>query len=163
MEPSPLSGVELKLGRARTHLEALEDAYSTFCDRDPWTISMQYEDREYSVTSRDESGEERLEMRTDEYAVFRVHIQEQPPSAWSVIIGDCLQNARAALEHLAWQLASPEYGGSGPNNYISFPIYSKRRKYKNMVAGRYSNVQAMAEPAQEMIEGLQPYQRGTDA
>jgi len=163
MEAYPLSGVELKLERARAHLETLEDAYSAFCDRDPLTISMRYEDREYPVLIRDDSGEERQERRTHEYAVFRLHIKEHPPPAWSVIIGDCLQNARAALEHLAWRLAYTEQGGMGPNAYTSFPIYAKRREYRKMEEGPRSKVQQMAEPVREAIKCVQPYQREADA
>ena len=142
----PLRGVRLKLARARSHLEALKDAYDAFCDREPFTVSMRYEDREHT-----------------EQAVFHWHVQERPPTAWSVIIGDCLQNARAALEHLAWELSCPEYGGSEPNTDTAFPIYRRRRDYMRMKDGPRSKVRAMAEPAQKVIEGLQPYRLEAEA
>jgi hypothetical protein len=156
MEEFPLRGVRLKLARARDHLETLKSAYGAFCERDPMTISMRYEDREYPMLIRDDAGEERQETRTHEYAVFRLHIQEHPPSAWSVIIGDCLQNARAAIEHLAWQLAYPEYGGSGPTRRTNFPIVDQRPHF-------WRTIEGVGTAANGVIESLQPYQRGADA
>lgn len=156
MEEYPLRGVRLKLARARNHLDALKDSYAAFCDRDPFTVSMRYEDREQTVQIREDSGEERTETRVQEEAVFRWHVQERPPTAWSVIIGDCLQNARAALEHLAWQLAYPEYGGSGPTRGTSFPILDQRPRSWRLVEG-------VGNAANEVFECLQPYQRGADA
>lgn len=163
IEEYPLRGVRLKLARARNHLETLKDEYVAFCERNPLTISVQYEDREYPVLIREHSGEERTETRTQEFAVFRLHIHEHPPLVWSVIIGDCLQNTRAALEHLTWRLAYPEHGGEGPNAGTSFPIYTKRREYRKMKEGLRSKVQQMAGPVQEVIESVQPYQRGRKA
>ena len=163
MEEYFFEGVRLKLARARNHLETLRDAYKFFCDQNPYTVSLQYEDRQQPVRIQEDSGEERTETRTQEFAVFRFHVRENPPLIWSVIIGDCLQNARSALEHLAWQLAYPEYGGKGPNIWTSFPIYAKRREYRKMKEGQRSKVQQMAEPVQEVIESVQPYRLGNDA
>jgi hypothetical protein len=133
------------------------DEYEAFCDRAPFEVSMEREEKESPVTITEDSGEQRVETRKQEFAVFRFHIREEPPHAWSTIIGDCVQNARSALEHLAWQLAQPEHGGSGPNVYTGFPIYRKRRTYRKTKESERSAVARMGADAETEIEKLQPY------
>jgi hypothetical protein len=152
-EIDPLEGASLKLMRARDHLATLKDEYSAFCARDPVRVTMQYENREYPQTT------------IDEYAVFRAHIDENPPSHWSVIVGDVLQNARAALEHLAWQLARKEHGGRGPKECeTGFPMLTKDPDSDNGAKRTWQrSVGRIGERAQEEIKKLQPYQRGYEA
>jgi hypothetical protein len=152
----PLRGFSPKIARARTHLQALKDAYGAFCDREPLTVSVQYEDREYPTTITEESGKQRVVNTTHEYAVFRLQVNENPPLNWSLIIGDCLQNTRAALEHIAWCLAYPQYGGSGPTRGTSFPMLDRQPH-------RWRPIEGIGDAANEVIALLQPYQRGADA
>src|SRR2546430_16620796 len=41
---------------------------------------------------------------------WRAAIRQKPPADWSPIIGDCLNNLRSSLDHMAWPLAD----GRGP-------------------------------------------------
>lgn len=72
---------------------------------------------------------------------------------WSCIIGDCLHNMRAALDHLAWQLVIAS--GRTPTPTTSFPI-------RNASGGAdilpYITASIRAE-----VEAVQPYHAGKQA
>lgn len=162
-EEHPLAGVRLKLERARHHVETLKEQYRVFCDREPITSSIQRVDEEVTVQVFEDSGERREETRTQEFAVFRFHVKDKPPFAWSSIIGDCLQNARFALEHLAWKLADPRQGGSGPIPFqTGFPILCEYPGSDEAKQAWSRMVGQIGKRAQEEIEALQPYQHWPD-
>ena len=80
---------------------------------------------------------------------FTLRISEPPPiDEWSLILGDCVHNMRAALDQLAWQLDSAPVTGPGGT---AFPIYTKKPKSWPM-----PTVARMPAAAQAIIEGLQP-------
>src|SRR4051812_7680913 len=85
-EGHPLEGVRLKLVRADEHLETLDNQITSFLEREPYSVSYE----------RKPDGSEHI---------YRAHVVEDPPLALGVLIGDCLQNMRSALDHLVWQLA----------------------------------------------------------
>ncbi|MGB6482818.1 MAG: hypothetical protein WBE86_04955 [Candidatus Acidiferrales bacterium] len=72
--------------------------------------------------------------------------------------GDFIYNLRAALDHLAWQLAL--LSGGWPSIEVSFPICEKdnadaRRFIKRSTVG-------IPDPAVAVIESFQPYHAGND-
>ncbi len=80
-----LVGCQLKMVRANEHAKALNDAIDEFTGREPYEIVHDFES---------ESG----------HHIARFEVRQWPPLWWSPILGDIVQNTRAALDHLAWQL-----------------------------------------------------------
>jgi len=137
--PSPYSLVRAKLTRAGEHLDALEAAIGEFLDSQPFR------------------GRAGVDTETEE-SVIRIQIAREPPVVeWGVAIGDVLHNLRSCLDHLAWHLG----GNPPPNeNTSEFPIFLDRARYRNEGARK---VVGAPPEAQEIIEDVQPFQRGDEA
>jgi hypothetical protein len=134
----PTESFAAKLSRADEHFVTLNRELEAFLKRDPYHIV------------RDAQRE-----RTE----YRVQVREEFPPHVSVIAGDVLQNARSALDHLAWRLA-----GDDPPRDTSFPIYSKRDEYfakdrrgKPASSSGVFKIAALPDAAQTVIESMQPY------
>lgn len=56
------------------------------------------------------------------------------PSDIACIIGDCIQNLRSALDHLANQLLLVQIGAISTNENLNFPIAGSRQKYESVIA-----------------------------
>lgn len=70
----------------------------------------------------------------------------QPDAEWSVVIGDCIQNLRAALDHVAWSLTPVDIRTSFPKR-PQFPIFD--------------DYQAYIERGQSRIRDIDPKAKGT--
>lgn len=101
---SRLAGIEAKIGRAQMHLEEFERLSQRYVDSHPYSIR----DEEYL---NDKGFMERS---------FTIDSVEVVPPDLSLIMGDCVQNLRAALDHLAWQLVLAT--GNTPTDNTKFPI-----------------------------------------
>lgn len=88
-----LESPEGKLRRAKEHLQALDAQIAIATSMDSYRISFEHQ------------------PERSEY-VFYVHDLTPADVAWSYIVGDCVQNLRAALDHLAFQLAVLGVGAS---------------------------------------------------
>lgn len=131
-----LDGVQAKLERAASHLEALQDEIRAFFARDPYMVRSD------------------LDCEAGKYRLY-FEIREQPPLMWSVILGDLVHNLRSALDHLAWQLVI--FSGNKPGRGTQFPIFTSEpttekacARWKGMVAG-------MSDPILDTIRHVQPY------
>jgi hypothetical protein len=82
-----------KLRQAKTHVERFRDELRNF-DRPP----------SHTITVEDDSN-------TSSY-VFRIFGLKEPRPSWGYVIGDCLNNLRAALDHMVFQLSILGKGGS---------------------------------------------------
>lgn len=140
----PLAGMQVKLERAREQLEELNKEMESFFERGAFAV---YEQRK-------QSGRE---------VVFRVRVRENPPLAWSAIIGDCLQNMRSSLDYLAWELATLNTSGTPPET-TGFPIYirpdeyhSVRKDGKPQSWSGLRKTERMAGDVQAVVEDLQPF------
>ena len=80
--PRDLPGVHLKLDRAGRHIETLRTEVDAFKRRDP---------APWDFTSEQRAGS----GNTVEHLLYAV-IREPPPPEWVLIIGDAIQNMRAA-------------------------------------------------------------------
>jgi hypothetical protein len=85
--------------------------------------------------------------------VFRFELTASPPMRERLIIADVLYHLRAALDHLAWRLA--RLTTETPNRYLTFPI----RRDRNTQAV-FETLRELPTEAQQIIEGMQPYNRG---
>ena len=139
-----LEGVKLKIDRATEHLEELNKEVENYLDGRPYEV----------VGKPREEGNPLL--------VCKVH--RQPPLRLSVLLGDFLHNLRSSLDHLAWQLVLAN--GGTPGEATSFPIYARRRKYKEFKKKNDALsgvVGEISEDAARLVEKFQPYnnQAGT--
>lgn len=124
--------------RAQEHLDALEEEIASFIEREPYVVSYE----------RKPDGSEHI---------FRAHIRDPAPLTFGILVGECLQNMRSALDHLVWQLAILS-GKKTPNGQTAFPVCdtidffrSKRQRVK---------VADLAKEYRAAIEALQPFQVG---
>lgn len=134
----PLSGVRSKMVRAHEHLDELDGRIADFMDREPYSVSYE----------RKPDGSDHA---------WHVHIREHPPLAFGIIAGDCLQNARAALDHLVWQLAILA-GKQKPNRQTSFPVCDTENAWRSK--GTRNKVTSLAAEHRTAVERLQPFQIG---
>ncbi len=153
--PNQLEGIRLKLTRAHEHLTVLQNEVQAFRDREPYRVSC----------NREANGTE---------LVYTVHVVENPPAVWSLVIGDCLQNMRSALDHLVWQLAirglAERNEDREPSPSTAFPIspnsavYFERNRRTGEPTGRSGLIRVADMPsgAQALIQSLQPYHSGDD-
>jgi len=139
----PPEGVRLKLARAHQHLEELRSEIDTFFESPPFRLALH----------TDESG---LNY------VLRGYLTHWLPEMVPLIIGDCLQNMRVALDHLIWALA--ESTGEEPPHHTSFPIYLNPDAFhERNTDGRPTarsglrRMEAIPDDAQGIVEKLQPY------
>ncbi len=82
---------------------------------------------------------------------------ELPAREWSVVVGDCVQNFRAALDHMAWQLSSARERTAYPTR-IEFPVFGEQTRYQGDAPRKVAGVPAAAAT---LIESLQPFRRNT--
>lgn len=145
MGTDPLAGCIGKVQRAGLHLEALHAQISPFLESEP---------KPYRFMSK-------VDVESACYRLI-VIVERQPPMEWSLIAGDFLQNLRAALDHLVWQLVAAN--GAEPTFGNAFPIFDEppprerrdrqRRVWQRMLRGVHRD-------AIDYIESCQPY-RGED-
>ena len=138
--PESLASFRLKVARAKHHFGELQASMGAFFG-DPEAYSFIKE-------SHLESGV---------YA-FRLKLHRPiPAEQWSLMIGDCVHNARSALDHLFWALLCIQHPGAPPADHwnANFPIYKllgsflKKKKLTEELIGP---------EAAAIVERLQPYQ-----
>ena len=129
-----LDSARLKLARAGEHLSAFDN------EQGDWQEKTQFR----RFVSRDH-GTERS---------YFLEIVSRPPEHLSAVLGDCIQNLRASLDHLAWALVLANH--QAPGKGTSFPIYRDAPKG----AFRPDCVDGMDSDAIGILETLQPYYGG---
>ena len=89
--------------------------------------------------------------------IFRIHVQKEPPLVdWSLIIGDCLHNARTSLDHLFQGLMKKQNPGgvTGNISQANFPIFKDSATFngRRLKIERWVGALALA-----ILEDLQPF------
>lgn len=137
----PPEGVRLKLDRAYEHLVALDKEITAFFELKPYRVVLH-----------------QVDTKGLEYVLVG-YLAHWPPEMLSLIIGDCLQNMRTALEHLAWQLVL--VGGGSPDTRTAFPIFFDdpfAPDADKRLRDRFErSTKGMPPDAIARIKGLQPY------
>jgi hypothetical protein len=128
----PLFNVELKVSRARAHLDELEAELRKISYPEPYTITRQ----DYPKKFRH---------------VIRIQNKAIPPEI-AMLIGEFAYCLRSGLDQLAWLLARLHV--SCPHRKTSFPIRGDPK------SGFGDTVKDMLPDAVKLIESLQPYHRG---
>jgi hypothetical protein len=137
-----------KVLRAQRHAEEFKAAQGRYFADQPYRLSQQLHPE-------------------GPYKVFRGWVVKWPPEELSLILGDIMQDLRAALDHLAWALSVNV--PKSAESKIYFPVYECREAYERRTKGGRPDprsglfkVQYMSARAREIIETLQPYRRGDD-
>lgn len=128
-----------KLDRAKKHLKELEAEVQNFLLTKP-----------YVVATRRDPKSQRL--------VYYLSAVGVVPPQLAVISGDVIQNLRATLDHLAYQLVAG--AGIVPSTHTYFPIADDATKYASQ---KSSQTHGMPSGALQIIDALKPYRGGNDA
>jgi hypothetical protein len=147
-----LEGVDLKLNRAADRFGALAEATTEFLsDKNSCRLAVENHPESRGV-------------------LLRVEKVERPPPGLSLLIGECVQQYRSALDHLAFQLLLANTRGRLPAKLAKrseFPIFPsgprfrghRNRKGKPSSGSGWAKIEGIAPAAQAAIERLQPYHR----
>jgi hypothetical protein len=133
--------IRVKVERAKKHISDLEVGIQAFRDSQPYTIEI------------------KPNPKTGENVHYISSIREIP-SVIAVTTGDILYNLRAALDHLAYQLAWVK--GTRDKGILGrtyFPIFDSAKKYKT---GKSGKVEGLSQAAIDAIDATEPYKGGND-
>ena len=125
-----------KIDRAKEHDRALYKEIRGFLDTQPYSVVKEYDDKQFKYLLKLKIGE------------------PIPQTRLALIIGDCVHNARTALDYIAWRLT----GSSLADRSTIFPIYKSRPGFDAMVSRRHL-VTRMHPDALAAIRDVQPYTR----
>src|SRR5215211_1952958 len=120
---------ELKVARAKEHLEALDAEIRVFMND------------EFYVVAREDDADG---------CGYVQRVQSVKPTPWSVsaLVGDAVQNLRSALDHIVWEIRPPNMRApkrmlTGPLEFgveperfqakPSFPIFLREADYRSSV------------------------------
>lgn len=129
-------GIDAKLGRSRKLLGELHAEMTAFWGREP-----------FQLDARDDSGD----------LVYVVRIREEPPTDWSVLIGDAIHNARSALDYVAGALVI-ENGGT-PDGSTYFPISDHQAGYGDRLR---KGLRGASPESKNAVRTLSPWRDGDD-
>ncbi len=140
-----LASAYAKLARADTHLQELWSELKEFSSSNPYSIRSETNLKSTEKTIR---------------CAYYVDRFTEPPEYWSLLIGDAIQNMRAALDHSTWALIISQCSNTFAKRNarkIYFPIHTAQRGFdEDTVAS------AVRPEARAVLEELQPYSRQKD-
>jgi hypothetical protein len=130
-----------KLGRARQHLSELGPEILDTEANHPYRISVE------------------VDAQAGEY-IFHVDHVGQPPYTWGLMIGDCLHNARTALDYLMVRIVAL-ITGDRPRDIetVNFPVETDPAAFASKVGGLRKQNPVFSGYLTRMEE-LQPYNQG---
>jgi hypothetical protein len=128
----PVTSWQRKFARAQDHLYCLTTLVTTYLATQPYGTVEEIEDKDGGRV-----------------VTHRGVIREKPPTEWSEIVGDCLNNLRSSLDHLTWGLAGER------GDKTAFPLFSKPDSYGAVTARNH--LRHVRPDAHAFIELLQPY------
>jgi hypothetical protein len=134
--PYPLEGVWGKFGRADEHLHAFDEEANAFLQGGAYQARGQLNDE------------------ATEYVV-RTRINKQAPLQWALIVGDAIQNLRAALDHLLCQLVW--FNGREPTRGNEFPMFVREPITANDRRAWERDLKGVHPEHRTRIEWMQPY------
>jgi hypothetical protein len=123
-----LASARAKIDRAAVHLRWFAAAWQEVVDRDDYTF----------VHEVHASG---LNHR------YRAAAVPELGAGWALVLGDCVHNVRAALDHLVHELVRAD--GGTPGERTHFPVQH--------TAGRAFVWGGVSDEARELIEAVQPF------
>lgn len=134
-------GFTSKIGRAHEHLEALRVSIAAFTAADG---------EAYAVVKE-------ANHKTGKF-VFRIRVKKEAPVAqWALIIGDCLHNARTALDHMFFWMVLRQHGNllavKNPHK-LGFPLFKTEAGF---LSKKTQIQQWIGDDALAVVERLQPF------
>lgn len=128
VERNRLAGAQAKLRRARDHLDDLVRRFYEWA---------------YEEGGLDPPVAKRYEPEHGRFVYF-VTAGHRPPLELSLVAGDVVQNARAALDYLVWEMvdAAGTILTPGQASAVLFPICATRREFDQAVGRRMPGVGA---------------------
>jgi hypothetical protein len=125
-----------KIERAKEHDRALYKEIRGFLDTHPYSLVETY-DREHF-----------------KYLCKLKIVKPIPQVELALIIGDCVHNARTALDYIAWRLAGSHF----LDRNTLFPIYETQSEFEEMASRRKLDLRIHPD-ALTAIRAVQPYKR----
>jgi hypothetical protein len=107
----PLDSLVLKTERAKKHILELESEYEGFRRENPYSIEFKHDPQ---------TGDR----------IYHLAAVRPIPKAFSVIIGDVLNNLRACLDHAVYTMVQVGQPGAVSPRDIYFPICGSSAEYK---------------------------------
>lgn len=146
----PLAGVQAKIDRAFQHAQALREEIAAF------------NPHEFYDTIDKERRQPQKGMIT--HTGF-LHVKREPPIRFGIIAGDWAQNARAALDHLIYQVALLSARRRGDLKPVFFPIARTEAEYHapgpcDALSLRDRALAGIPEEHRALVDGEQPYLLG---
>src|SRR5271170_3790317 len=85
------------------------------------------------------------------------------PLYCAVLSGEIVHHLRSCFDHVVWHFSSAKYRLES-ENYIEFPVFRKEPSTKDELARYERKVKGISKSSiLSLIEGIQPYKRGSDA
>lgn len=135
---APLDSLVLKVERATKHILELESEYDEFRRQNPYNIGFKDDAQ---------TGDR----------ICHLEAVRPIPKAFSVVIGDVLNNLRAALDHAVYALVQVGQPGAVSPKDIYFPICGSSAEYK----ARFARVMpGLRTDAIKAIDTVAPYVGG---
>ena len=137
----PLSGAYAKIDRAVDHFDKIDVAIG----------EMFRAEKDSDITGH--------KIKSDSQELV-VSVAEQAPldPTLPLMVGDCVHNARSALDHVVYQLALLNNAPKDAAAKTSFPVCLTPKEFKNATKGKIAPFVSSAAFAE--IERLQPYKTG---
>jgi hypothetical protein len=138
---SALDGVRAKIARAEQHLKNVHlSIHSILATKEKEPTASHYYDPE------------RQEL------IVRMEKTTPLDPTLPLVVGDCIHNARSALDHLVFQLAILNGAAGSAARKTSFPVCLSPSDFRLIVARRVAPF--ISNTALDEIEKLQPYAHG---
>lgn len=131
---SPLIECRNKLDRAQEHFNLLNIEITEFLNDKANSYIQEYDREQHKYLFRAKLG------------------RRVPVTRWALMIGDCVHNARSALDYIAWRLA----GADLRDRNTQWPIFISPEGFRKRGAKRLFK---MRPGARAEIARLQPYNR----
>jgi len=141
MASADLSSARQLANRAQDQFDALKAKADAFLQQHPWGTEVVSDDKGWSLV---------------------VKIAQQPPEDWWLDLGEMADNARAALNHLAFQLVV----GDPNKGRVQFPIFEAQKDYLGnggMSSNREKMLVGISTADRKWIDKAQPYNAGAKA
>jgi hypothetical protein len=137
-----LTSVNAKLGRAQEHFETVTNEVRTWLDPCPYRLVQQ------------------INADCTRYSFMLKVVKEPPLQHWSLVIADCINNLRCALDHFVYAIAIHEAKGVIPppnGGSLYFPICSSSKEFESDRVQR--RIRTLSATVRTEIKAMQPYNR----
>jgi hypothetical protein len=131
-----------KLDRAKTHIDHLRAAMTEAASPDLDKIPLR---RNYDAT--------------EGAVIWRIDRLVEIGDDWPLIAGDAIQNLRAALDHLMWQLAIIHLGRQPTRREARLVQYPEVTRARSLVPGGDRFLTYLRREDIEVLKRFQPYKR----